>query len=220
MGTLLNRRRYMGGGGSPQPSYDENSYTQDGLIFQLDGIAKGNSADLSTWVDLKGGLVFEQADGTVQSTANGWYFDGTCRFTCASLLSGSSNYTIEVCSSKFITWHNGTWTSGHPYFYVLGNNLYFLQRNVPLNNSKIGTLLGNPFTASLNLDRTYINKTLYTGRGSSNLFSDPSRFDIGCYRNAYSKGTFYALRVYSRRLTEEEQLHNMDVDMARFNISV
>ena len=43
----LNRRRYMGG----SKAYDENSYIQDGLVFQLDGINKGNSADLTTWVD-------------------------------------------------------------------------------------------------------------------------------------------------------------------------
>ena len=212
----LVRRRYMGG----SKAYDENSYIQDGLIFQLDGIAKGNSADLTTWVDLKGGLVFEQANGTVQSTEKGWYFDGSCYFTCATLLGGNMNYTVEVCASNYICWHNGTWKDGHPLFYILGNNLFFLQRNVPLYNSNISNLLKTFFTCSLNLDRTYINKTLYTGRGSSNFFSDSSRFDIGTYRGAYDKGTFYALRIYSRRLTAEEQLTNQEADIKRFGINI
>ena len=211
------RRRYMEG--SPQPSYDENSYVQDDLIFQLDGIAKGNSADTSTWVDLKGGLVFTQ-EGVVESLANGWHFDGTCYLTCSTLLSGSSDYTVEVCMSNYIEWHNGTWRDGYPYFYNINKNLYFLQRNVPMRVDNIQTVVGSPFTASLNLDTCYINKILYTGRGGSNFFSDPDRFDIGHYRNTYSTGTIYAIRIYSRRLTSEEQLHNQDIDIARFNISI
>lgn len=212
---MLSRRRYMGA----TKGYNENSYIQDGLIFQLDGIAKGNSADLSTWVDLKGGLVFTQ-EGVVESLDNGWKFDGTCHFTCSTLMSGSNNYTIEVCSSKYITWHNGTWSSGYPVWYWIGNNLLFIQRTTPVNYSNISRILNSPFTASLNLDNCYFNKTLYTGRGSSNFYSDNSKFEIGYFRNAHSTGTMYAIRIYNRRLTSEEQLHNMDVDMKRFNISV
>ena len=216
MGALLNRRRYMGGGGA---SYDENSYTQDGLIFQLDGIAKGNSADTSTWVDLKGGLVFTQ-NGVVTSTDKGWYLDGTSNLTCASTLSANTDYTIETCASNFIIWHNGTWTIGNPFFFKSGKNLFFLQRNVPVTVDNIQTVLNSPFTASLNLDTCYINKILYTGRGSLNYFSDPVRFDIGLFKGNYSTGTIYAIRIYNRRLTSEEQLKNQDVDMARFNISI
>ena len=211
----LNRRRYMGG----SKAYDENSYIQDGLVFQLDGINKGNSADLTTWVDLKGGRVFTQ-EGVVESLADGWKFDGTCHFTCPTLLSGNNNYTVEVCSSKYIAWHNGTWNDGYPVWYWVGNNLLFIQRTAPVNYSNINRILNNPFTASLNLDNCYFNKVLYTGRGSSNLSSDSNSFDIGFYRNAHSTGTMYAIRIYNRRLTSEEQLKNQDVDIARFNISV
>lgn len=198
---------------------DETTYIQDGLIFQLDGIAKGNSADTSTWVDLKGGLVFTQ-EGVVESLANGWHFDGTCYLTCSTLLPGNSDYTVEVCMSNFILWHNGSWGNGYPYFYNVGKALYFLQRNVSVTVDNILTVVGSPFTASLNLDTCYINKILYTGRGSSNFFSDPNRFDIGLYRDNHSTGTIYAIRIYNRRLTSEEQLHNQNVDITRFNISV
>ena len=218
MATLLNRRRYMGGGA--YPSYDENSYVQDGLIFQLDGIAKGNSADTSTWVDLKGGLVFTQ-NGVVESLANGWKFDGTCYFTCSTLLSGNTDYTVEMCASKVITWHNGTWTPGHPYFYPLGsNNIYFLQHCAGIKFSNLSNILKNPFTASFNLSNGYINKIASTGFSSENYFSDTNKLEIGYYRSIYSTGTMYAIRIYNRRLTAEEQLHNQDIDIERFNISV
>lgn len=213
----VNRRRVMGGG--VVPHYDENSYVQDGLVFQLDGIAKGNSADTSTWVDLKGGLVFTQ-NGVVTSTDNGWYFDGTSNLTCASVLSDNTDYTIETCASNYIVWHNGSHTSGNPYFYTLNRGLYFLQRNVPVTDNNMRTIMSSPFTTSLNLDTCYINKVLYTGRGMADYWSDPARFDIGLFKGNHSTGTIYAIRIYSRRLTSEEQLHNQDVDIARFNISV
>lgn len=205
--------------GGVSEQYNENSYVQDGLIFQLDGIAKGNSADTSTWVDLKGGLVFTQ-NGVVTSTEKGWYLDGTSNLTCASVLSDNTDYTIEVCASNNIVWHNGGWRGGNPFFYNNGKSLYFLQRNVPMLDDNMSTIMSNPFTTSLNLDICYINKVLYTGRGRSNFWSDQERFDIGLFRGDYSTGTIYAIRIYSRRLTSEEQLHNQDVDIARFNISV
>ena len=212
----VNRRRVMG---VVSEQYDENSYVQDGLIFQLDGIAKGNSADTSTWVDLKGGLVFTQ-DGVVTSTDKGWYLDGTSNLTCASVLSSNTDYTIEVCASNYIVWHNGSASGGNPFFYVLNKGLFFLQRNVPVLDDNMQTIMSSPFTTSLNLDTCYINKVLYTGRGSSDFWSDPVRFDIGLFRGARSTGTIHAIRIYSRRLTSEEQLHNQDVDISRFNISV
>ena len=212
----VNRRRVMG---EVSEQYDENSYVQDGLIFQLDGIAKGNSADASTWVDLKGGLVFTQ-NGVVTSTDKGWYLDGTSNFTCASVLSDNTDYTIEVCASNYIVWHNGGWRSGSPFFYVNSKSLYFLQRNVPVMDGNMQTIMSSPFTTSLNLDTSYINKVLYTGRGTSNYWTDQVRFDIGLFKATYSTGTIYAIRIYSRRLTSEEQLHNQDVDISRFNISV
>ena len=212
----VNRRRVMG---VVSEQYDENSYVQDGLIFQLDGIAKGNSADTSTWVDLKGGLVFTQ-EGVVESLADGWHFDGSCHFTCPTLLSGNVDYTVEMCASNTIIWHNGTWTNGHPYFYPFNNNIYFLQRCSGIMFSNLSNILKNPFTASFNLSNGYINKIASTGFSDANSFSDTQRIDIGYYRGNHSTGTMYAIRIYNRRLTSEEQLHNQDVDISRFNISV
>ena len=213
----VNRRRMMG---VVSEQYDENSYVQDGLIFQLDGIAKGNSADTSTWVDLKGGLVFTQ-EGIVESLADGWHFDGSCHFTCPTLLSGNVDYTVEMCASNTIKWHNGTWNEGHPYFYPTGkDNIYFLQRCSGIKFSNLSNILKNPFTASFNLSNGYINKIASTGFSNADSFSDPQRIDIGYYRGAHSTGTMYAIRIYNRRLTSEEQLNNQDIDIARFNISI
>ena len=228
MGALLNRRRYMGGG-APQPSYDENSYIQDGLIFQLDGIAKGNSADPTTWVDLKGGMVLAQhPDGNpVQSLANGWYFDGGARFYNSTLTAYSQDLTVEACiqsasGSGNGFFHSGGNTSGKPMLYVVGTGLLFLQRG-KYAQGNLGTRLKNnvPISISLNQDRCLGNGNTYALSSGTNYYTATGLgTEVGTYNESWMKGTVYAIRLYSRRLTEEEQRHNILVDSKRFNFSL
>lgn len=221
MASLLN----MSGAGLLYKAPDENSYIQDGLIFQLDGIAKGNSADTSTWVDLKGGLVFTQ-NGVVESLANGWKFDGTCIFYNSTILSYSTDNTIEACvkldsGSGNGIFHSSGNSTGKPVLYVWGSNLVFMQRQ-KYATGNLGTRVknGNPISLSLNQDRCYGNKTSYALSSGTNYYTDAGETEVGRYKNSYMKGTVYAIRLYNRRLTAEEQLHNIKVDIARFNISI
>lgn len=210
----INRRRVMGNESGGSPTWQ--SYVQDGLVFQLDGVEKG--AIDGTWVDLIGGMVFTQADGTVTPVSNGWYFDGTCRMTNASIINYGENTTLEVCMSNFMLFHSGSWAKDNVYLYPLGKSIFFLQRESPVIVDNNSTLLNSPFTASFNLDQCHINKVLYNQYGSVNFFSDSNNTDIGYYRNQYTTGTVYAIRIYNRRLTAQEQLANQDVDIKRFGI--
>lgn len=216
-------------GGSPQPSYDENSYIQDGLIFQLDGIAKGNSADTTTWVDLKGGMVLAQhPDGNpVQSLANGWYFDGSARFYNSTLTSYSQDLTVEACfqlasGSGDGIFHSSGGESGKPLIYKWSTYLIFLQRGKYATGS-LGNVIknGNPISLSLNQDRCFGNSTSYALSSGTNFFTDKGLgTEVGTYNGKWMKGTVHAIRLYSRRLTEEEQRHNIMVDSKRFNFSL
>ena len=217
----------MGGGASP--SYDENSYIQDGLIFQLDGIAKGNSADTTTWVDLKGGMVLAQhPDGNpVQSLANGWYFDGGARFYNSTLTAYSQDLTVEAClqlasGSGDGIFHSGGNTSGKPVLYFMSTSLLFLQR-CHLATGNIATRIknGNPISISLNQDRCLGNNNTYALSSSTYYFTNTGLgTEVGTSNNKWMKGTVHAIRLYSRRLTEEEQRHNIMVDSKRFNFSL
>lgn len=85
---MINRRRYMGGGGAPVPT----DYIQDGLVFQLDGIDKG--ATDGTWVDLIGGNVFTN-NGAI-SFDTYFYFSNKGHMNGTSM-ECSNQYTVEAC---------------------------------------------------------------------------------------------------------------------------
>lgn len=211
---------------NPMPTWE--SYVQDGLVFQLDGINKGDSEDQTTWVDIKGNKVLTSVGTTPTLMSNCWNFNGDGYFEYNGLLSASEDITLEICSTivgmgSII--HNGTWNNNNLFFYPLGDTVWFLQRNVGFNAA---SLVGNrskyynkDTTISLNLDRFIIGDTIITDKTSStNFFSDPNKLQVGQYRGAYHSGKIYAIRVYNRKLTEEEQRYNIFVDSKRFDFSL
>ena len=210
MATLLNRRRYMG-----DKVYNENSYIQDGLVFQLDGINKG-AAD-GTWVDLKGGWVFSANNGAPQSVTNGFYFDGASSFSNPNVYPANTDYTIEVCCYGIPIGHAGTWAEGNWMLYQLGSSMFFLQRKPSVVVDK--SIYNRINSFSYNTESAIVNKTALQF-GGANFFSDPSITEIGHYRSGYYTGIWYAFRIYNRKLTAEEQQHNIKVDSQRFKFKL
>lgn len=79
------------------PEGDISNYVQNGLVFHLDGINKGNSAD--AWTDLIGGVDFPN-HGAV-ALENGWQFNGNgylgyANDSTKSLDFIAGNCTVEV----------------------------------------------------------------------------------------------------------------------------
>ena len=83
-------------------------------------------------------------------------------------------------------------------------------------------------TAYNESETTYVGKTLFNGSYMSEYCSNVvsrtnySRVGIG-YKNtskgeSYHTGKIFAIRIYNRRLSEEEQLHNYQLDRERFNV--
>ena len=214
MGTLLNRRRYMGS----KKGYDENSYIQDGLVFQLDGINKGTTD--GTWTDLKGGLVFTNY-GAVED-ANGFTFANNAYMRITSSFSPNENYTIEssfYCTTKGVVISSGNSTKYNLFMYL--SDGLFLQR---ANKYKYDITMNANSIVSVNDSLGYINGRI-AQRLSQSDYWESDGTNIGCSYYGSSprrwfSGKIYAIRVYNRKLTSEELLYNQKVDNVRFNLGL
>ena len=216
MGTLLNRRRYMGGGGGIPPA---SSYIQDGLIFQLDGWEKGSKTSQLIWTDLIGGL-------ELAANGAGMVFDTNCVYNTSSnyvmksstKLATNADHTIEIAMiprASALPFWNGNSTANNIVVYVNMRNSYqFMQHQ----KGWLYTMtLGNKYTASANLSYCVINGEEITTLGASDWWA--SSDDLGLAGRGFV-GTWYAVRVYNRRLTAAEMLFNQKLDNQRFNLGL
>ena len=208
----------------------ECPYVSDGLIFWLDGIEKGDT--VYAWTDLVGGIVLN-AGGTTYPTAmdDCYDFTGAGYFRSSTLLPQSEDTTLEICA----TWNgttsffhsgdgNGASKKDQVYFYPY-KSLWFLQREK-------GYSMGNYFdsnspyankdiTVSVNLDRCIISDTVITAQSSGTDYWTTSNYtSVGWFRNNYHTGKIFSIRVYSRRLSEQEQKFNINVDSERFGTEI
>ena len=195
-------------------------YVQSGLVLHLDGIDKGNIE--GSWVDIVSQYVFSP-NGTPVFNSNNVQFDGASRLACSTFTSPSTNSsTIEVVfesqdtegvifaptsGSKKIA--AGLFTSGFIWTTYNSSNRY---PNI------------NRGSVSVNDDRCLFNGVAQTNNGTSYFVSAASTYNyIGCRYNSgsyrtYFTGKIYSIRIYDRKLTEEEQLQNRNVDLLRFGI--
>lgn len=205
------------------PKHDSKyQYIQDGLIFQLDGINKGN--DSTKWIDLIGGNYFTLNDHSILHD-DCIEMDGAgyinSNFSNLGVL--ATNGTIEVCFNNYK--NSGVlfiqtkstelglliWNSGFAYK-PLGNNK---------NEYKINPL--GIFSASMSESLAVVNGNIITNRANNKWDQNSSRSTIGGRDRGtayYYKGKIYAIRIYNRKLTEDEMLHNQQVDNIRFNLGL
>lgn len=206
------RRRVMNDNGSDE-------YIQDGLVFWLDGINKGD--DPTRWTDLIGGKYFTLTAHSTANEDNVW-FDG------AGYITGSANVavsydtgTIEVCS-------NGN-TSGVIYIPAKNTYLSFLQGgagytirpNQPSNC--FSTTKVAKKSASFTWEYGLVNGKKLTTKVSNNWNPNTTKPSIGGRSNGtayYYTGKVYSIRIYNRKLTEKEMRHNQKVDNKRFKLGL
>ena len=223
----------------PIPSAD--AYVQDGLVFQLDGIDKGNVE--GAWVDRKAGRQFTLNNCIVNS--ENIEFNGTDseaidndNYTFPTV---PENYTIEVVlyyggGSGILTQNSTTTSYGSPMmvtlystnnYLTIGRGLYAVEA-LPENKYMCLQAL-----AKGSYDEVQVNcngDVLASRRGnnsiiSNNKFAD-GRPSIGCVWTSSSDragqllGKVYSIRLYNRLLTEEERYNNMVVDYMRFRIPI
>lgn len=223
-------------------------YISDGLIFELDGQDKLSNSSYC-WVDKVGGLAFTNA-GSVEELDNGFRFNGTStsylngNFT--TLTSASyNNCTIEVVLKSSL--ESGAWapvvifgdwssTPNAQYIGVSANynstanynhSLSFLARartgsticyQIPVNRLMTTSLKSNqPIMANMQ----YYSDTSTTSMATA---SNKTLSRIGGRVDGSNivtfKGDIHAIRVYNRLLTEEEILHNQNIDIQKYNIPI
>ena len=199
----------------PIPSAD--AYVQDGLVFQLDGIDKGNVE--GAWVDRKAGKQFTLNNCIVNS--DNIQFNGTdSKAVYNQLLNFGTTTTVEVV---FIKEKNpGTiissgdkvqlialyTTSGQKYRFFSGNQVTGQTFPDPtaIHTLSIPTS-GRPILDQIAQPKTYKN---FISKSSTNTY-------VGGH-TSYLKGKIYSIRIYNRNLTSAEMLKNQMIDIERFNI--
>ena len=223
----------------PIPSAD--AYVQDGLVFQLDGIDKGNVE--GAWVDRKAGRQFTLNNCIVNS--NNIEFNGidseaidNDNYTLPTV---PENYTIEVVlyyGGGTILSQNKNSSSdyGSPMmialystsaYLTIGRNLYVVEA---LPENKYMCLQAQAKGQNNTIQVNCNGDVLATGSGTDSTI-DNNEFaygqaSIGCVWTSYSKkaghllGKVYSIRLYNRLLTEEERYNNMVVDYMRFRIPI
>lgn len=200
------------------------NYIQDGLVFHLDGIDKGSN--LNAWIDLKGGIVFSPTGNVMFNNDNIAINENNTYLQANATLGNSTNNTVEVCyyttKSTFFVFgeKNG---NNYPVYYNSAGRMTFMQAN-----STYKTHTAQYNTVSLNLDRCIANGNNISKDGSTDWWTASSRVGtirIGKGANGgassnFFTGKIYSIRIYNRRLTEEEMRHNQSVDNKRFNLGL
>ena len=211
MGTLLNRRRYMGGVGAQQ-------YIQDGLVFWLDGSQEIVS---NSWTDIIGGIVFT-ADGFTKGTY-GYSIVGKGAKTTSDLSFPYDTSTLEiVCVSPL----RG---NGMQVFYCGKQNMISFQFFQGTVITQIPSGKKYPYTTDLKMhsfsnskNGFYIDSSPITSTVTDEISLDGTGTSIGAKYNGtivYSL-EIACIRIYNRVLSQSEVLFNVKIDNERFNLGL
>ena len=193
-------------------------YVQEGLVLYLDGIEQGGTAGV--WTDLVGGHVFSPSGG-VAFNADHIALDGTgsltnSTFTCP----GHSTGTIETVVAD-----NAPEEAAFVFSPKSGGTRLMIHISGYRIRGKAGSNSGPKYvlpvdTASISLTGTvcYVNGVAATQDGTGNMNGGSSNCVGARGSSSKFKGKIYCVRIYNRKLTEEEVLANLAVDRARFGI--
>lgn len=207
----------------PKHDYKYDDYIQDGLVFQLDGINKGNIS--TRWTDLVGGKYFtlnEHSivhDDCIEMDGAGYISQNS-----TAVNSPGASSTIEVCL-------DGTNDIGCVYipnssagisFMIYTYGYTYKPASTGNNQYRPGTKLGK-FTGSFNHSHCLVNGSPITSKGADNWNANNSVSTIGGRNNGrayYYTGKIYAIRIYNRQLTDAEMLYNQRIDNNRFKLNL
>lgn len=211
-GNILRRR--MAGGKKP------DEYIQDGLVFHLDGA----DATTSQWTDKVGGKVFTMHNialnsnggvtfagnsssyGHYSSTYN--YMYNTCTIEVVCTTTDDSRQECVIASTA-----NGTICFGKYNWRIFTGN------GTQQYNWRFG--LGGLHTFSSYEGKFYRDKVEITTKENDGFGAKSGGTYLGMKSSdgSYSyAGTVYQIRIYNRKLTEEEILYNQSIDIKKYNI--
>ena len=206
-------------------------YITDGLVLWLDGLDRGGvSGEWHDLIDLENIVTLT---GNYSENTNGVYFpgDNDCYGTFEKSVAISWDVgTIE--GAVELTSADGT---GRPLISMgnskIGGSIamgangvaalrYYLYGNTMPNWSVTLQPENLKLTFSGNATRAYINGKLCV-EGTTSQFPSMSTKRLGNRGSGNPfKGTMYSIRVYNRKLTDAEMLHNQMLDNTRYNMGI
>lgn len=203
-------------------------YVRDGLIFQLDGTNKGNHT--GEWQDLVSGMRFTRGTNVIEGN-NYFQFDGGS--TNDSLMLGSGSISTNVPTNKAaFTFEAVVESSGLGDINITfsggqGSGISFVLRgaSVWVFGQGYGYNAGNMITSSgikvisYSTTRFILNRAIGSYAGNDYWGNGGQIASIGGELSATSRrfaGKVYAIRMYNRLLTENEMLHNQELDYKKF----
>ena len=199
----------------PIPSAD--AYVQDGLVFQLDGIDKGNVE--GAWVDRKAGRQFTLNNCIVNS--DNIQFNGKdSEAVYNQLLDFGTTTTLEVVFTREKVF--GTIISSGDKIQLIALQLNSgYQHEFFAGNQKTGMVFPDTttiHTLSIPTSERPILDQIAQPKTSKDFYSisDTNTYVGG--GPSYSKGKIYSIRIYNRNLTSAEMMKNQMIDIERFNI--
>lgn len=218
----ISRRRVMG-------QYDPyripknptaDSYIQDGLVFQLDGIENGGID--GQWIDRVGGLIFE---GDARHSDNCFLFNGSNSnvMRSRSTLPEISDVSADICYQN---------TGRQTKIFINANSVNSLRLSTD-GNFKRNLPAFVPYTFASHIIHMQLNRGVDNGilmgtrsplEGYQALRATVGGRQWGAWNDhiVYNPftGSIYAIRVYSRQLTDEEIIYNQKIDNIRFELGL
>ncbi len=220
--------------------YDAMGYIKAGKILHLDGLTKGNT--VNAWTDLAQGLVFN-VYGAVTELINGYSLPGTasaylCATATSNIIPNNQNATVEVCIKPTAIQQGFVFaksTTAYSPMFLIYSSGFIRGFNASSGTGRTwsGGLQANQYyTASIEYDKAFVNgqeiSLASSSAGAWQMDSQQNFARIGSRRRGSGigdgqdmyKGNVYAIRIYNRKLSAAEMLHNQQVDNERFNLGL
>lgn len=213
------------------PELDRNSYIRDSIVFELDGIDKGNNYD---WEDLIGAISF--INYGAEELDNGFKFNGSTSYIMSSESVESwlysKNRTMEIifrcdteltqtsvlfASSGKVSDTGGSFGYGiFPSSKIMA--VVMENRNNTVQTFSYSSVLGGNYFATSNGEAVLNDAKLKTN--VPNLIASPNTYiHIGRRSTGnYFKGIIHAIRIHDRALSFDELEYNRQVDIKRFKL--
>lgn len=224
----------------PQQRLSAKDYIQDGLLCMYDGIENAgwgvHDNNIMIWKDLVG-----NRDLTVRSSGGSWSDNA---FVCNGTTAGCSgnfsfnleNMTMECCISGLPTTYralnfistpaSSQMNGGCAGIQVNGDTVFMTahHRLVAAEKMSISSSGNNLKSFYQSRPTVWVNGNIIPAQGEKSINNFGQYCVIGARMNdAYGRvyypcaGTIHVLRIYERKLTREEVLHNYRIDKSRFN---
>lgn len=205
---------------------DPNDYIKRGLVFHLDGA----DFDGTEWVDRIGGVKYTASLSASSTSDGGVLLNDSLLIGNSYVNVGYSVGTLEIVYKriKTINWDAVFWQGQNNRFcYMLTSGRVAWHGGRNQATKEVGGI-NTIFTHSLSNAHNYFNKES-KGNGSTSSWNNQyTNSVIGKYARSDStydtsyvaNGTIYQIRIYNRQLTSEEIMHNADIDIAKYNISI